>query len=109
MNGKLILNNPRLAINNHHPSALVIESIELSDEGSYQCQTDQTINYIAHLIVINCKYYFILLFSNKSYIYISLASTIHLTVLESSNVTLQCAEKGMWIIEEGHRGGPVRE
>jgi hypothetical protein len=38
-----------------------------------------------------------------------LASTIHLTVFEGSNITLQCAEKGMWIIEESDRGGAVRE
>jgi len=41
--------------------------------------------------------------------FILLASTIHLTVLQGSNITLQCAEKGMWIIEESHRGGPVRK
>lgn len=32
-----------------------------------------------------------------------------MSVFEGSNVTLQCAEKGLWIIEESHRGGPVRK
>ncbi|CAF3904359.1 unnamed protein product [Rotaria sp. Silwood2] len=90
MNGILISNNPRLMIKNLHPFELTIESIELSDEGQYECRTDQIINYIVHLIVIN-------------------SSTIHLNVLEGSNITLQCNEKGMWIIEESHQGGPVRK
>jgi hypothetical protein len=62
MNGKLVSNNPRLMIRNQHSSELIIKFIELSDEGQYECRTDQTINYIAHLIVVNCKfqYYFIL-------------------------------------------------
>ncbi len=55
MNGKLVSSNPRLMIKNHHSSELVIKSIELSDEGQYECRTDQNINYIVHLIVINCK------------------------------------------------------
>ena len=54
MNGKLISNNPRLMIKNPHSSELVIKSIDLLDEGQYECRTDQTINYMAHLIVINC-------------------------------------------------------
>ena len=41
--------------------------------------------------------------------FLLLASTIHLTVLEGSDVSLHCDEKGMWIIEESHRGGPVRK
>ncbi len=45
----------------------------------------------------------------KDFIFFLLATTIHLTVLEGSNITLQCAENGMWIIEESHRGGPVRK
>ncbi len=45
----------------------------------------------------------------KDSIFVLLASTINLTVLQGSNITLQCAEKGMWIIEESRRGGPVRK
>ncbi len=62
MNGKLISNNPRLMIKNPHSSELVIKSIDLLDEGQYECRTDQTINYIAHLIVffiISIDYSFI--------------------------------------------------
>jgi hypothetical protein len=42
-------------IKNPHSSELVIKSVDLLDEGQYECRTDQTINYIAHLIVINCR------------------------------------------------------
>jgi len=56
MNGILVSNNPRLMIKNHHSSELVIKSIELSDEGQYECRTDETINYMVHLIVINCNF-----------------------------------------------------
>jgi hypothetical protein len=63
MNGKLVSSNPRLMIKNHHSSELVIKSIELTDEGQYECRTDQNINYIVHLIVINCKFsYYSILF-----------------------------------------------
>jgi hypothetical protein len=55
MDGKLVSNNPRLMIKNNDSSELVIKSIQLSDEGQYECQTDQTVNYIVHLIVFNCK------------------------------------------------------
>jgi hypothetical protein len=41
--------------------------------------------------------------------FLLLASTIHLSVIEGSDVSLHCDEKGMWIIEESHRGGPVRK
>ncbi|CAF0758680.1 unnamed protein product [Rotaria sp. Silwood1] len=90
MNGILISNNPRLMIKNPHSFELAIKLIELSDEGQYECRTDQIINYIVHLIVIN-------------------SSTIHLNALEGSNITLQCSENGMWTIEENHQGGAVRK
>jgi len=55
MNGTLVSSNPRLMIKNNYSSELVIKSIELSDEGQYECQTDQIVNYIVHLVVFNCK------------------------------------------------------
>lgn len=55
MNGKIVSTNSRLMIKNLYSSELAIQSIELSDEGQYECQTGQTINYMIHLIVINCK------------------------------------------------------
>jgi hypothetical protein len=58
MNGKLVSSNPRLMIKSNYSSQLVIKSIELSDEGQYECRTDQTINYIVHLTVINCRFYY---------------------------------------------------
>ncbi len=65
MNGKLISSNPRLMIRNQHSSELVIKMVELADEGQYECQTDETINYIVHLIVVNSKVlYSFVLFSN---------------------------------------------
>ena len=57
MNGKLISKNPRFMIKNRHSSEFIIKSIELLDEGQYECRTGQTINYVVHLIVINCKLY----------------------------------------------------
>ncbi len=56
MNGILISNNPRLIIKNDHSTELLIKSIELSDEGQYECRTEQIINYIFHLVVMNCKF-----------------------------------------------------
>ncbi|CAF3755275.1 unnamed protein product [Rotaria magnacalcarata] len=88
MNGMIISNNPRLIMKNAHSSELIIKLIESFDEGHYECRTDHLINYIVHLMVIN-------------------SSTIYLNVLEGSNVTLQCKDKGMWIIEESHPGGSV--
>jgi hypothetical protein len=58
MNGKLISSNPRLMIRNQHSSELVIKMVELADEGQYECQTDETINYIVHLIVVNSKFFY---------------------------------------------------
>jgi len=107
MNGKLVSNNPRFDIQNSYSSNLMIQSVELSDEGQYECRTDETIQYIAQLTVINCNLY-LKEFNDIEFCFVRLASTIHLTVLEGTNLTLQCAEDGMWIIEESHRGGPVR-
>ncbi|UJR25016.1 hypothetical protein I4U23_006377 [Adineta vaga] len=89
LNGLLISDNPRLIINNQSSTEFVIQSLELSDQGEYECRTDEILIYILHLLVVNL-------------------SIIHLTVREGSNVTLQCVENGRWIIEESHRGGPVR-
>lgn len=62
MNGKLISTNPRFAMRNVHSSELMISSVEFSDEGQYECRTDEIINYILQLIVVNCKCHFLLLF-----------------------------------------------
>lgn len=56
MNGMLISNNPRLTMKNAYSSELTINSIQFSDEGDYECRTNQIINYIVHLIVINCRF-----------------------------------------------------
>jgi len=67
MNGTLVSSNPRLMIKNNYSSELVIKSIELSDEGQYECQTDQIVNYIVHLVVFNCKLYNVILFFFKGF------------------------------------------
>ena len=32
----------------------MIRTVEFSDQGEYECRTDGTVNYIVHLIVVNC-------------------------------------------------------
>ncbi|CAF1207632.1 unnamed protein product [Adineta ricciae] len=89
LNGVLISDNPRLTINNRSSTKLIIEDIDLSDQGEYECRTNEIIIYLFHLMVVKTSF-------------------IQLTAVEGSNVTLRCVENGMWIIEESPRGGTVR-
>lgn len=108
MNGKLVSQNPRFLLKNNYSSELIIQSLHASDQGLYECRTDQIINSIIHLNIVHRKCHDDCLIFLKILSFI-LVSTIHLTVPENSNVTLQCMDNGMWIIEESHRGGPIRK
>lgn len=106
LNGLLISENPRLLMRKQQSTELVIRNVDFADQGEYECRTDQTIIYTARLIVIHCTPSGLSVHVHSP---LRLASVVRLSALEGSNVTLRCMKGGMWIIEESHRGGPVRK